>query len=216
MRCLLTAHDTQEGGPVPPQQPQIRREAARLACFARGSRGLKLDYMRPSSGISVAMIRFLDGFADAGRGRYANFAALGNPNLGREEPIRKWWEEVAKLILEEHYYGKTVQEKVEGRARLADELMSPVSVILYFDEEQQVMRDVRSAFIRSGQTELVQRYGRFYALTVIRWLSDIFSELSRLAADVHDIRAFYGVWEHFDTYRVDSAFLKNRKVWPLH
>ena len=45
MRCLLTAHDTQEGGPVPPQQPQIRRKAARLACFARGSNILILsDY----------------------------------------------------------------------------------------------------------------------------------------------------------------------------
>ena len=42
MRCLVTAHDTQEGGPVPPQGPQIRRKAARLACFARGSSGRRL------------------------------------------------------------------------------------------------------------------------------------------------------------------------------
>ena len=26
MRCLLTAHDTQEGGPVPPQRPSLRQK----------------------------------------------------------------------------------------------------------------------------------------------------------------------------------------------
>ena len=51
-------------------------------------------------------------FADASRGRYANFAALGDPKLGQEEPIRKWWGDVAELILEEQYFGKHAQERV--------------------------------------------------------------------------------------------------------
>ena len=37
MRCLLTAHDTQESGPVPPQGPPLRRKSRSPSYFARGS-----------------------------------------------------------------------------------------------------------------------------------------------------------------------------------
>ena len=35
MRCLVTAHDTQEGGPVPPQQPQIRQKSRSPQLFCK-------------------------------------------------------------------------------------------------------------------------------------------------------------------------------------
>ena len=79
---------------------------------------LTLKYPRPLATISVKIIECLDAFADASRGRYANFAALGDPKLGQEEPIRKWWGDVAELILEEQYFGKHAQERVEGAARV--------------------------------------------------------------------------------------------------
>ena len=72
---------------------------------------LTLEYPRPPTTISVKIIECLDAFADASRGRYANFAALGDPKLGQEEPIRKWWGDVAELILKEHYFGKPAQER---------------------------------------------------------------------------------------------------------
>src|SRR5690606_34158429 len=121
--------------------------------------------------ISQKIVECLDAFADAGRGRYANFAALGDPNLGQDEPIGKWWGEVAELILKEHYYGKAAQKRVEGRASVVNAVMSPVSMVLYFSETGDTMQDVLTASIRTGQTELVKRYGRYYTLTVVRWLS---------------------------------------------
>jgi hypothetical protein len=178
-------------------------------------RTLKLDYLRPTDAISQKIVECLDSFADAGRGRYANFAALGDPNLGEDEPIGKWWGEAADLILKEHYDGKSAQKRVEGRASVVDAVMSPVSMVLYFSESGDTMQDVLTASIRTGQTELVQRYGRYYALTVVRWLSEVFSELSRLACYTHNIDAFFGVWEYFQTFTVDDNFLKTRKNWPL-
>ena len=176
---------------------------------------LGLGYTRPNSQISTAIVECLDAFADARRGRYANFAALGDPNLGQEEPIRKWWGDVVELILAEHYYEKPIQERVEGRAKIIDSLMSPVSMVFYFNEEGDTLQDVYSASVHTGQTEIVQRYGRFYALLVVRWLSDVFSQLSRKACDVYHVEAFFGVWEYFYTYLVDDNFLKSRKIWPL-
>ena len=179
------------------------------------NQNLGLDHIRPNSQVSTAIVQCLDAFADARRGRYANFAALGDPNLGQQEPIRKWWGEVAELILAEHYYGKPIQERVEGKAKIIDSLMSPVSMVFYFDEEGDALQDVFSASVRTGQTEIVQCYGRYYTLLVVRWLSDVFSQLSRKACDDHNVDAFFGVWECFWTYLVDDKFLKNRKIWPL-
>ncbi|MER9263252.1 hypothetical protein NKI63_01530 [Mesorhizobium sp. M0410] len=176
---------------------------------------LKLDFPRPTNAISPKIIECLDAFADAGRGRYANFAALGDPNLGQHDPIGKWWGEVAELILKEHYYGKETQKRVEGRASMVDAVMSPISMVLYINEIGDTMQDVLTSSIRTGQTKLVQRFGRYYALMVVRWLSEVFSELSRSACYTHKVEAFFGVWEYFQTYTVDDSFLKTRRNWPL-
>lgn len=66
---------------------------------------LELKYARPTTSISSEIIECLDAFADARRGRYANFGSLDDPNLSQEEPIRKWWDVVAQAILQEHYLG---------------------------------------------------------------------------------------------------------------
>ncbi|WP_287380561.1 hypothetical protein [Mesorhizobium sp.] len=204
-----------------PAERVVRQYGHKLADVMNAADGvaakhaLKLDYRRPVTPISQKIVECLDAFADAGRGRYANFAALGDPNLGKEEPIGKWWGEVAELILKEHYYGKATQKRVEGHASLVDAVMSPVSMVLYINETGDAMHDVLTSSIRTGQTELVQRYGRYYALTAVRWLSEVFSELSRSACYTHKIGAFFGVWEYFQTYTVDDSFLKTRKNWPL-
>lgn len=217
---LVADHAIMHAGRMPDQQV-VRRFGHKLADLMDAAdkvstnHALKLDYPRPRDAISQKIVECLDAFADAGRGRYANFAALGDPNLGQDEPIGKWWGEVAELILKEHYYGKAAQKRVEGRASVVDAVMSPVSMVLYFSETGNTMQDVLTASIRTGQTELVQRYGRYYTLTVVRWLSEVLSELSRLACYTHNIDAFFGVWEYFQTYTVDDNFLKTRKNWPL-
>ena len=142
----------------------------------------------------------MDAFADASRGRYANFVALGN--LGQEEPVSKWWSEVVELVLTEHHYGKQAQKGVEARARAVDVVMSPLTMVLHINERGDAMQDVVSDSICTGPTDIVQRYGRYYALKVIRWLAELFSELSRKACDGHNADAFYGVWEYFQTYTV--------------
>jgi len=178
--------------------------------------GLKLTYGRPSDSICSKIVECLDSFADARRGRYANFAALGDPNLGAEEPIQKWWGEVAEIILRKHYYGKAAQQRVESRARQVDALISPFTMVRHTNESGDLIHDVLSASVRTGQTELVQRYGRYYALVVIRWLSDVFRKITDVASYTHGIDAFFGASEYMQTYTVNNSFLRTRKVWPLN
>ena len=178
---------------------------------------LSLDYHRPTDAIASKVIECLDAFADAKRGRYANFAALGDPHLEAEfEPIRKWWNEVAELILEEHCVGKAVEKRVHDNAGIVDALMSEHASVLYINETGEVMQDLLSASIRTGQTKIVQRFGRYYALTIVRWLSDVFSKLTHQACYHHKMHAFFGHSEFFSGFRVEDQYLKSRKIWPAH
>jgi hypothetical protein len=219
-KLILVADYTISNSGQMPEQKVIREFGHKLAHLTKTADNiarkhqLELEYPRPTSAISAKIIECLDAFADAGRGRYANFAALGDPNLGSEEPIRKWWEEVAELILKEHYGGKQAQQGVEARAKVVDSLISPATTA-YTNEIGEAMQDVFSSSVRTGQTSIVQQYGRYYTLAMVRWLAGVFSDLSRLARGTHSLDAFFGVWEYFDTYMVDDDFLKNRKIWPL-
>jgi len=175
----------------------------------------KLEYGRPTSSIVVKIVECLDAFADASRGRYANFGALGDPSLGTEEPVGRWWSDVAEDILAAHFYGKPVEARVRQQAGLVDAMMSRFSVVLHTDEKGGAMQDIYTASFRTGQTVVVQKYGRFYSLTLVRWLCDVLSSISRMAFCDYNLTPFFGVWEHFYGYRVDDSFLKRRKVWPL-
>lgn len=183
---------------------------------ARTARALKLDYQRPTDAVATAIIANLDAFADAKRGRYANFAALGNPQTAQHEPVAKWWTEVAEAILTDRYYGKPVQEKVEGNARAVNVLLSNIAMVRHTTETREHISDIEIASRRTGQTELVQKWSRYHALTIVRWLSDVYRELAEYAVYQHNHDAFFGSWEFFDTYRVDDYFMKSRKIWPLN
>jgi hypothetical protein len=178
--------------------------------------GVKLTFSRPTSEIPQRIIECLDLFADASRGRYANIGALGNPNFSEEfEPIRKWWDNVATLILERHYFGKSIRNRVERNAHIVDRMLGGHASVLFLPESGETIHDVLSASIRSGQTELVQKFGRYYTLMLVRWLSDLFCKLTLIACHKKQLDAFFGHDEFFSTFRVDDDFLLRRRVWPL-
>ncbi|MGU8111842.1 hypothetical protein ACV1WV_07990 [Serratia marcescens] len=176
---------------------------------------LTLRYSRPTKEIYQKILACLDSFADARRGRYANFSSLDNPNLTSNEPINKWWGEVAECILEMHYYGKVAQRRVEGRAELNDAKISQFTMVLHTNESGSTMQDVKSTSIRNGKNAIVQKWGRYYSLAITRWLVMVLSELTHVACYKHGIYAFLGFNEYFDCYTVDDEFLKTRKIWPI-
>ena len=178
-------------------------------------RELRLKYPQPNNEISKRILICLNSFADARRGRYANFSSLGNPNLYNEEPVGKWWNEIAEKILQTHYYDKSIQKRVEANAEVIDEIMSPISLVMFTNEQGQMMQNIKSAAIRTEQSKIVQKFGRYYTLIIARWLSQVLSEMAHTACYHCNITAFHGINEYFYTYIVDDSFLKSRKIWPL-
>jgi hypothetical protein len=165
--------------------------------------------------IVSAIVSNLDAFADARRGRYANFEALGDPNLTSHEPISKWWNEVAEPILGHHYRGTRTQARVEANARLIDQFIGSFTLVRHTTETREMMTNVETASKRTGETAIVQKWARYYSLTLIRWLSHVYKEMAYRAAYKKGYDAFFGSWEFFETFLVDDSFLRTRKVWPL-
>lgn len=204
-----------------PEEKEVRKFGHKLIDLANAvdmiakERNLNLRYSRPITPISIKILECLDAFADARRGRYANFASLDEPNLSEHEPVKKWWDEVAETILQQHYYGKPAQKRVETNAARIDSMMSTFTMVLHTDESGRAMHDVKSASIRTGQTEIVQKFGRYHALTIVRWLSSVLAEIGHVACYQHKIDGFFGINEYLYSYTVDNSFLKTRKIWPL-
>lgn len=179
-------------------------------------RAISLPSISPNDPICAAVIECLDAFADASRGRYANFQAIGNPHFEpHSEPVTKWWNDVVELILDKHYRGKRAGVGVKDRAKIISELIGGVTLVRFTDESGRAMSDVETASERTGQTKWAQRYGRFYTLAVVRWMSCIFSGLVREASYREGIDVLFGHDEFFNSYMVDDSFLLDRKVWPL-
>lgn len=220
-KLILVADYAIDNNGKMPEEKVVRKfghkllDLTNVADTISSKRKLNLKYSRPNTLVSEKILECLDAFADARRGRYANFVSLDEPNLSNEEPIGKWWDVVAEAVLQQHYYGKSSQKRVEANAEVIDSLMSPVTMVIHTDESGRTMRDVKSASIRTGQNEIVQKYGRYHALTIARWLSDILSEIAHIACYNHNVGGFFGMNEYFYTYTVDDSFLKTRKIWPL-
>lgn len=218
---LVMDHAIDSQGELPDQR-KIRaygHELVRLMDEVEGvcvRRSLPMEHTRPSENIPKCVIECLDTFADAKRGRYANFQTLGDPNFEAEfEPIRKWWAEVADPILQEHYKNTATERRVNANAERLHASMSSNSWVHFINESGQLMQDVRTASVWSGQTGVVQKFGRYYTLVTIRWLACVHEAISNLAIYEHGLDTFFGHTELFVTYRVEDKFLRTRKIWPL-
>lgn len=180
-------------------------------------RDIAVPYLLPTDSICAAVVDCLDAFSDASKGRYANFEAIGNPAFDpANEPVTKWWTEVVEPILDKHYRGKRAEDGVKQRAAIINAMIGDFTSLILTNETGAVMSDLTTASERTGQTKWAQKYGRFYTLSVVRWLAHIFGEMTHMAGYQPGLDSLFGHYEFFQTYNVDNKFLLTRKVWPLH
>ncbi len=177
---------------------------------------LCLNYPKPADQICWRIVNCLASFAEASKGRYANFEAIGNPAFDPAiEPVNKWWREVVDPILDKHYRGSASEQSVKHRAAALSSLMEGHVAVFYIDETGRSMSDIAMSSERTGQTPWAQKFGRYYTLCVVRWLADIFSKLAHFATYEKSIHALFGHHEFFDGYCTEDSYLFKRKVWPL-
>lgn len=221
-KLILIADYAMDNGGNLPAEAVVRRFGHHLKALTESAdqaairRRLTLHFPKPADPICWAVVDNLDAFADASRGRYANFEAIGNPAFDpSHEPVNQWWTQVVEPILDRHYRGGSAEAGVRERAAVMDAVVGSNSLVLNVNEQGAMMTDIATASERTEQTVWAQKYGRFYTLSVVRWLSDIFDQLVHEGAYGRKIDALLGHSEFFTTYRVPDSFLLSRKLWPL-
>ncbi|MCH2486765.1 MAG: hypothetical protein MK010_03345 [Erythrobacter sp.] len=221
-KLILVADYALDNGGALPGQSVVRKYGHKLKDLIAKvdeiakKRKITVTYLLPTDPICSAVIDCLDAFSDASRGRYANFEAIGNPAFDpSNEPVNKWWTEVVEPILDKHYRGKRAEDGVKNRAAIINAMIGHAASVLHTNETGAVMSDVSTASERTGQTKWAQKYGRFYTLSVVRWLSHIFDEMTHSAGYQPGLESLFGHYEFFQTYNLDDSFLLTRKIWPL-
>ena len=205
-----------------PDQKQLKKYGHNLIELCEAvqaiakKRGLNPTYSFPSQGIHKAILKELDSFADAKKGRYDNFKVLkGVSTQSQFEPLTSWWSNVAETILKAHYYGKSTEKKVEANANAGEAMIGGFTSVLHFDELGHTMESWYVASRHTGKTEIVQKWSRFYTLEIVRGLASILKVLFFDAAYQQNKEQFFGHWELLYTFLVEDSFLKTRKTWPL-
>ncbi|MCA1435600.1 hypothetical protein I6F33_21795 [Bradyrhizobium sp. BRP20] len=221
-KLILIADYVLEHSGKLPDQAAVKRYGHKLGMLVEEAdriakkHNLKLETPKPDGPIPKAIILCLDAFADASKGRYANFEAIGNPAFNpANEPVAMWWREVVEPILKKHYRGTRAEAGVKARAQVIDAMIGGMSSVNFFDESGGTMDNVATASERTGQTRWAQKYGRFYTLSIVRWLSEVFSVLTQINGYKFGLEVLFGHYEFFNTYRVDDNFLLTRRNWPL-
>jgi hypothetical protein len=222
-KLILVADFAMDNAGALPWQDEVRkfghkiRDLCNKADQISTNRGLQLDFPKPTDPICWAVVDCLDAFADARKGRYANFEAIGNPAFNpANEPVSRWWADVVEPILAKHVRGTARETVIRRNAEMVDTLIGSNSFVLHVDETGTTMSDMQAASERTGMTTWAQQYGRFYTLTVVRWLAGIFSDLSRSGGYKAGIDALFGHYELFYGYKADDKFLMTRKIWPIY
>ena len=69
---------------------------------------------------------------------------------------------------------------MKQRAAIINAMLGNSTMVLFTNETGNVMSDLTMASERTGQTKWAQKYGRFYTLAVVRWLSHTSSPTSHV------------------------------------
>lgn len=178
------------------------------------TRNLNLTFKYPTDEITDTIVESLTVFADAARGRYANFESL-NGALSAHDPISYWWSHTGEAILQRHFYGSTREQKAIFNASLVDYMAKDFAAVLHHSETGEDITTMYNGSLQTAKNAIVQQYGRFYVLRLVRWMSDIFGSLTSHGAYQARDPVLFGHEEHVSTFRVTDEFLLRRKRWPL-
>lgn len=137
-------------------------------------RKIKLKYGYPDNPITRAIIRNINAFARGGAGRYANYTCMENPQNDSDEPIGKWWNEVGLEILKKHHKNRSIQQIIGGHKKNISLVLGSNTGHDIYDETGKRISKISDTFARSARAVIVQKWTTFYALSIVRWLADLY------------------------------------------
>ncbi|MCR1784749.1 hypothetical protein KVF89_19560 [Nocardioides carbamazepini] len=175
---------------------------------------LDLRYPYPDDDMTSAVLDALAMFADASRGRYANFETISGAT-SPHDPVTYWWANVVEPILNKHFRGTAREVRAMRDAAIVEALIGEHSIVWHQDETGDTISDVAHGSYRSSENELAQKYGRLYTLKIVRWMSEVYTNLTKPMSGPDGDPALFGHYEIVSTFVAPDQYLRDRKRWPL-
>jgi hypothetical protein len=169
--------------------------------------------LRPVDPIHQGIEETLSEFAI--KSRYYNLDYITGAAGQQTDPINMWWEKVAKPICARHYSERQMKKR-SAEAEIVAEIFGAHTFVLHEGENGVGINDLGTFFARGGVTAVVQKYGRFYTLQIVRWLASILSDLSHYGGYEKRIEALAGLEEPFMIFRSDDRYLLGRKTYSIY
>jgi hypothetical protein len=166
----------------------------------------------PLSEIHKEIISSLTEFAKTTR--YYNLDYLtGGKAAHLQSGSAAWVERVGKLILKKHYSPrKQIDDVIEAQELQAS--MGHIVSGIRFDEAGKSIDTVEQGLIHGAEIRVIQKFGPFYCLQLIRYLGAVLEELrSILHRDGSQDIPFFG--DIVEPFLNEDQFLKGRKTWAI-
>jgi hypothetical protein len=176
-------------------------------------RNITADYTGPpSSDIHSAIIATLGEFAKTTR--YYNLDYLtGGKAAQLQSGPSAWIERVGRPILKKHYSRKKQVDDIL-EAQSLEGAMGHILSGIRFDEDGKPITSLEQGLVHPAEIRIIQRFGQFYCLQLIRYLAAVLEELRRIShRDGFQDIPFFG--EIFAWFLNDDAMLKSRKTWRI-
>jgi hypothetical protein len=94
-------------------------------------------------------------------------------------------------------------------------LLDGVSAVFHHTEGEALIDNIEALMLHGGATRIVQKFGRFYTLQIVRWLAFLISDLARIGAHQR-ITPLFGLGEPFKFFRLDDSYLRRRRRWSIY
>jgi hypothetical protein len=140
---------------------------------------------------------------------------VGGKAATQPEPIKAWWERVGQPILSKHYSDR---QKERDRRQATDKaaLLDDVSGVLHHTEDEVIIDNIEALMLQGAATRIVQKFGPFYALQIVRWLAFLISDLADIGAYKERITPLFGLGEPFKFFRLEDSYLRQRRRWSIY
>jgi len=176
-------------------------------------RNITADYSQPpSSEIHREIISTLSEFAKTTR--YYNLDYLTGGKAAHLQSGRAAWvNRVGKLILAKHYSVRKQMGDVLEAQELQASMGNVVSGIR-FDEAGESIDTLEEGLIHGAEGRVIQKFGQFYCLQLIRYLASVLEELRQISQrEGFQAMPFFG--EIFSWFLNEDAMLKSLKTWRI-
>lgn len=156
------------------------------------------------------ILKILSDFACSDR--YSNINILSQGKQ-QNDSIANWSNTIDQYIYEK-YVSHRKKEKIYINARFISNMMQGYSYVQYISETGETMEEVETASIQTRIYEAVAPFRQLFILQMIRYWSELISELGNKAQKINniemDIPYFYEIFAPF--FNSDSYF-KSKKIW---